>query len=484
MNLISNPMRFGTSTFNFHHRAFLVSREAWDTSEYTNVEGFDISGAAPANCERRIIFKIGDALYKFSGNNLVAYDYDGEYDDVIENGNTVSELITLTDIPAMVNKQIYPIIALFAPVSATAMPSIKIGLKVRSNTEKYTKTVTTGAYKVSGGKYGGTPRIISITKNETCTGNGTVNVKIALKNSDDTWTDFMDTADAIEYEATAFKYKYVFNVNEINGDDSAKLNKMVLKYTSGAAAVSGSNADLYSVVNNYETNLQTCYIVVKHQPLIDSQIKAYVNFMQLPKRRELITIGTSNGTFQTLTLGTSGADTGIDQASIQLYADGVPLLDYDYNMEVGTVTINVESGKTITASYDYGHDTENWLAMTKDIDSQPYLEDGTYMSRFSYTLPDNQTENKQISNIRLQMTHPSGTVTNQSLGKATGKTQMIVLPHSADKSSINLNADWSYDADSQILTFIAAKNTALTLSYSWDGEQVKILGYTVGWSAA
>ena len=61
---------------------------------------------------------------------------------------------------------------------------------------------------------------------------------------------------------------------------------------------------------------------------------------------------------------------------------------------------------------------------------------------------------------------------------------MIVLPHRAEESSINLNADWSYDVDSQILTFVGTKNEELTLSYSWVGEQNVLLGLVAGWSAA
>ncbi len=481
MKLISNPMRFGTSTFNFNHGAFLIAKEPFDARNQTAVEGFTISGAQPTDTDRRIIFKIDNKLYKFDGSNLVTYDGAGEFDDVISNGNTVSELTALTDIPAFVGKQIYPIIALFAHVNCTVMPSIKIALKVRKSTETYTLTKTSPEYALLTND--GTPRITALEKSDTCTGDASADVKIRIKNAD-TWSDFMKLEDAIEQDADSIQFQYTFNVTEIDGEDSAKINGVTYNFATGAAAVSGSNADLYSIVQNYESDLQTCYLVVKHDPLVDSTIKAYVNFMAAPQRRELITIGTSNGSFQTLPLGVNNVkDIGIDQHSIRLYADAVPLLDFDYNVETSEVTINVANGKVITASYDYGHGSETWLEMDKVIDSQPYFDD-TYMSRFHFTLPDSQTENKKISNVRLQLTRPTGKVTNQSLGKATGKVQMLSLPHRATQSTISLNAEWSYEPESQILSFVAAKNTALNLSYSWVGEQPVVHSFTCGWAGA
>lgn len=62
---------------------------------------------------------------------------------------------------------------------------------------------------------------------------------------------------------------------------------------------------------------------------------------------------------------------------------------------------------------------------------------------------------------------------------------MFVLDHPAVASSIQLpDADFSYDADSQILTVVAPKNTVLTLSYDWYGEQTVIRSFAAGWIAA
>ena len=153
-------------------------------------------------------------------------------------------------------------------------------------------------------------------------------------------------------------------------------------------------------------------------------------------------------------------DAQIDHSSIRIYVDGVQTSDFDYNTEVGELSINATSGKSILASYDYDCGLEDWRPMTKEFDQQPYLDD-TYMTRFSYVLPDDVEASR--ANVRIRLGRPSGKVTNLSLGKATGKTQQIVLPHVAIPDSISLNADFTYNFDNRILTFVAAKNTALKL---------------------
>ena len=311
-------------------------------------------------------------------------------------------------------------------------------------------------------------------------------VKRYLKSKD---VDFV--AYDIEQDATAREackkltgMDYAVPVTTLDGTDSAKISSILVQHTMGAAAVSGEVAELYSTIQNYETDLKTCYLVVKHKRLIDSHIEAYVNFKTEPLRRELIPLGTSTGTIQTLPLAVDGVkDTGIDQDSIQLFADGVPITGFGYNTGASTVTINnVGAGKAISASYDYGHAKEDWLEMIHQIDQQPYKEDGTYMTRFEYVLPDSETD-KKISNVRMSLVRPTGKVENSSLGVGTGAVQQFVLPHAAKQETIQLNGDWSYNPDSQIITVIAPNGQELIISYDWIGETPSVISWTAGWSA-
>ena len=490
--LVSNNIRFGTDDFYLIRQALLKSKIPFDTTNQTSVEGFTITGSEPANSSRRIIFKLDGGLFYFKNSSLTNYPYVGDSADIILYGNTVEELLQLSSIPEFVGKKIYPIIALQAPYDSPAFPTIKIGLKVRSNTAIYEKTFETPEYQLAADG-DSIPRIADIVEDVSTTGNGTVTIKVrfltvATDDSDssgESWTDYLPLSDANNVEAKSVQFKFDYKVTTTDGSDSAKVNSITIRHNMGAAIVSGDFADIYSVVQNYQTDLQTCRVVVKHKQLTDSKISAFINFMTPPSHRERIHIGIADGTVQQLPLGLNGVkDYGIDQNSLKVYVDGQPLTDFDYNVEVSEVTVNTNAGSVVTASYDYGHGKENWLEMTQLGDSQPYLKDDTYMTLFGYTLPDSETEGKCQSNIRLRLSRPTGRVSNEVLGIATGYMQQFVLPHAAKEETIELDCDWSYEPSSRILTLVAPKNVELVISYDYIGENITVDSFSAAWVAA
>ena len=324
----------------------------------------------------------------------------------------------------------------------------------------------------------GVPRIADIIADITATGNATCTVTVSIRNGNGDWSDYSSLADAKNCEGTAVKFKVVYRVTTLDGTDTVTLNSITIRHNMGATAVSG-------VVKNYDNDLQTCNVIVKHKRLIDSRIIAYVNFMTPTKHREFIPLGVSDGTRQQFILGVDGVkDTGVDQNTLRLFADGIPITNFGYNVEVSEVTVSVEAGKAITATYDYGHAKENWIEMPQVLDSQPY-DDGTYMSKFQYTLPDEDTVDKKLSNVRLRLYRPTGRVDRENLGSATGYMQQFVLPHAAKQDTIDLpDCQWSYDPDSQILTIVAQRGIDLVISYDYIGEQQVIYSWSAGWSVA
>lgn len=482
---ILTERRYDGTTEDFYSHALLTSKTPWDTTGQTNVDGFVITGNEPPDTLRRFMFKIDGNLYKFVGTTLTPHSGAGDCEDVLTNGNTAEELGALEEAPALIGKRIYPVIALYAAADAAAYPTVKIGLKVRSDTTVYSKTVDSAEIELPTEGSGVVPRIADITARTTVTGNGAATVTARFKDEEGDWSEFLPLTEAANRECVAVQLRLSYRVTTLDGTDSARVDSVTIRHNMGASLVSGNFAQLYTVVQNYEADLQTCYIVVRHKKLIDSQLNAYVNFTNPPKIRELIFLGEGTGALAQFALGVDGVkDTGIDQNTLRVFVDGDPLDDFGYNVEVSEVTVNAPEGSAITASYEYEHGSENWLPMTK-MDSQPYLDDAeTYMTRFNYTLPDDETADQQISNVRLELYRTAGTVTAESLGNATGLYQQIKLPHAAKQETIQLNASWSYDVDTQILSFVAAKDTALVLSYDWIGEQQEIYSWAVGWAAA
>jgi hypothetical protein len=215
--------------------------------------------------------------------------------------------------------------------------------------------------------------------------------------------------------------------------------------------------------------------------------------MKPTQSRELIFLGEGDGTLKQYALGVDGVkDTGIDQNTLHVFIDGDEISDFGYNVEVSEVTINAPVGAAVTATYDFGRDNENWLEMSRPMNPQPYMDDvdeftvepRTYMTRFSYTLPDDAAVDTSLSNVRISLYRASGSVTNESLGKASGLVQQIVLPHAARQDTIQLNADWSYNNDTRVLTYVAERDKDLLLSYDYLGEQQIIYSWAVGWAVA
>lgn len=491
-----NTMRFGTDVFTVspsdtpdtqsggdspsigYRQALLISGDALDTSAASAVNHFIVGGVGGQNTRRRLMFKIDNKVYRFIDGQLSEYTKTITAENVWEDGNTVSEITELNDIPALVGKRIYPIIALRGLDNT---PTITLALNI-SKTTGTTKTYTATSAQYSLPRPGNsTPKIISISADSTCTGSGSVSVSVRRKIASNTWTAYESLEAAANQPALDVQFKIVYSVVNV-GSDSAKLNSIVVNYIANAEAVAGTAAELFSVIPNFETDLRLCYLVVRHKNLIDSVIQAYANFFPTPKHRERIQIGKGIADYAVYTLGVNGVpDKQIDHSSIRIYVNGVQTSDFDYNTETSEIKLKTYTGRPITASYDYDCGLEEWHPMIKEFDQQPYL-DGTYMTRFSYVLPDDSPAT--LANIRISLIRPEGTVINQSLGKATGRPQQIVLPHVAKTDSISLNADFTYDFDNRILTFTAPKDTDLVLSYDWYGEKHKIYSWAAGWAAA
>ncbi|MBR1645201.1 MAG: hypothetical protein IJ774_05730 [Selenomonadaceae bacterium] len=475
-----NTMRFGTDEFVFDRQGLLTSKVALDTTGQTSVGAFTITGSEPNGTKRRFLFKVDNKIWKFVEGAPVEYTGGTDVDSVLANGNTAAEVTAVADNSAWVNKKIYPIIALYADVDATVMPTAKISLAAMSSSATFEYSVETAEYELKEASQA-TPRIVSVDVTSETTGSAMVYTTARVKNGD-TWSDYTSLAAISGKEAEAIQFKTRFTVTTLDGTDSGKLTKIVIRYTMGEAVVSGDNAEIFSVIQDYELPLGTCSVTIRHDRLTDSVIKAYVNLMKPSKSRVFLPIGVATGTADTFVLGENGVgDTNIDQNTLKVFGNGAPVANFSYNTETSELTVTADAGTAITASYTYDRDQEFWREMSKDVNQQPY-NDGTVLTRFSYSLPEEEQFGQTVSNIRLQLYRTQGTVTNAILGTANGMTQQFVLKHAAKADTIICNAAWSYNENSQILTCVAPKDTEITISYDWIGESHTVHSWAAGWS--
>ena len=463
----------------FVKKALLVSKSYLNCQNKSAVDSFIISGNEPAGTKRKFMFKFDDKVWKFtSGGTLVEYTGDLTVDNVLAKGNSAGFLNSLSGVASFVGKKIYPIIALSAPSTATDLPTVKIQLNTRTTNDTLTNEVETDSYDLTSEDT--PPMIDSIEDDTTCKGSGSVSIRVKLLGADNQWSDYMTLANAANREAFAVQFKFVYSVASV-GSDSARVNSITVNHTQGQTVVSGSDADLFSTVGEYEVPLQLCYVIVRHEPLADATIAAQVNFMRPPKHRDFIQITRGSGSAKTVTL----PDENIYGASIQLYAEGVPMGDFDFNSATSTVTFTAESEAVINASYDYDRDEEVWRDMTLET-TEPHEDGETYMSRFTYLLPDEDATDKTIANVRLKLKRLTGRA-DESLGSAKGKRQLFTLAHTPKAASIKFDSDdvdFTFDEATQILSLNAPKRTALNVSYKWVGESVVVKSFAAGFSVA
>ncbi|MBQ9364854.1 MAG: hypothetical protein IJT82_03670 [Schwartzia sp.] len=485
--LTTNTMRYGTDEFASRKQARLEAKSPWNTAGQTNIEGFEVASSIPADSNVRLIFKVDGAYHVFDSSHApVAYTGADDIDGILENGNTPDELADVTDISSWIGKEIYPVIVLDASPEATVMPKVKISLKVRNNQDKFEMSEESAEYSLVYDEETGTlPKIISCVAELGDEGQGSTTVQASIKGADGTWSEYMSLANIANITASAIKYKASYAVQTINGDDTAKVRSVTLRYASGETSVSGDTAaEIYTVTQSYAEGLGYCNVLVKHKKLKNAIMDAYVAFKSETSKREMIQIGMGTGERQTLTLGVDNvADTGINHASIKIYVNSRNYVGFSYNTETSEVTLTAEAGAAISASYEYGWEQETWNKMTLQ-NTEPYQGSSTMCaSRFAYTLPSD-AGTKTVSNVKLVISRPTGIVEDELLGIATGSKQAFVLPYAASKDTIQCTGSWSYDEDTQIITVVAARDTEIRISYTWTAENPAIYGMTVGWAIA
>lgn len=459
----------------------------------------------PANTRVRFVFKVREAGSNelkdkiFLNGNLVDFGHSITTENILDYGNDITTLrgLSATSLTnALSGARVLPVIALGAKSNATVMPVASIGIEYKkSSTELSSDEYETLEYQLTDGDE--LPTITGINANVGHDGNGAIDLKVSIQNAAGVWSNYMALERAVDQPARAVKFKYVLSVTTTDGTDAVRLKNLIVSYANAQSGMTSNGvANLFSNVVDYEIPLQRCYLIVRHDPLNDSEIQAFVNFMHKPKHREMILLGKGNGGEKEFFLGVSvnsslNADKGVDCSSLKLYSNGseIPSDNISVNSEVSTVYVTgTTNGVPIYASYDYDHDTEVWRRMKLESTEKFNPDIGACTSYYSYTLPDDEAEDKTISNVRLRFRRPTGIVTNQKLGTAVGnKVQTFVLDHIPKESTIEFSdstVSGKYDADSGVINVTGKKGRPIVISYEWKGEPVFVHSYSAGWSVA
>lgn len=463
--------------------SLITSKNAINLLNKTKVKGFTINGIQPANTNRKVAFKVDNKWNKLTTNGVLSPlpTQAITSDSVLAEGNTVSELTALTNVPSFVGKMVYPAFALYASNEATAMPTIGMTVKAEiDTTSTSTSTNYTYAYTDYSQEFELSKddnidvRLISVACKTTLKGNGTVNITARIKQND-TWSDYQ-SLDKIQLTlCSAVQLKYDYKVAVTDGTDSAKVDEVVIKYNNSGAITSHLETDIVTVTEKFTNDLAYAHAYIKQAPLVDAEMKVYCAIRKRPKRREMYQFANGTGALHTYTL----PDSGVNHDTLRIYVDNKKLMDFDYNTKTSEVTFTAEKGTVLSATYEYGWEKSEWYEM--NLVNTQINDSGTYTTEYDYIVPSHEGD-YTVTAIKYHLIRPEGKVTNAVIGVGTGRRQIIRLPHYAKPDTIVCNVIWSYDYDSKCITVIAPEGDNIVISYDWIAESPQVYGVMAGWA--
>ena len=432
-----------------------------DLTDATSVQKFEIAGTQPTGTDRKIIFEIEDELFRFVNGILDKYIWHGDIDDILTYGNSVGELLELENVNAFAGKKVFPIVALSAPSDADVFPKIKIAVKWQTYNDIYTAYKFTPIFQIPGEN----PLITSVRKLFTTTGNATEISEVRLKKITGEWTDWQHYLNAENQIATAIQFRTKFVLSTLDETDFASIDKISVNYISDAAKNASDFRTFFTNLQNYDADLKTCYLLVKHSPLDNVDITAAVSLTPISSRVENIQLGVTDGSAQVFYLNLNGKK--IAQDSLHVELDGVPTFDFDFNTGNSTLSLQADAGKIVTASCDC-FDVENFVLMEREIISAE-------KTRFTCRATEN---NLREGVVKFTVTKKSGSVDEFQIGTGDGSKQVFAL----DYKPLKFNCDVPFKLQGQILQTAAAIDDPINVSYNWKGTLPQIQSFVAGFA--
>ena len=472
----------------YDKKGLLIAKTPINLLDKTRVKGFTIEGIQPANTNRKVAFKVDNNWNKLSTDGALSPLPTQEItsDSVLAEGNTAEELTALTNVPSFVGKMVYPAFALYADSEATVMPTIgmTVNAEIDTTVDVYTKTDYSQEFVLHNSR---DVLVKSISVDSNTKGNGKITLKARYATFNETaitdegaeqtekWSEYVDLLSVINVKCHKLQIKADYQVSITDGSDSATLNDVVITYAKDVVAKADGSTDLVTLTEKFTNDLTYVHAYIKHAPLIDADLKAYVRLQKTPKKAEFKLIGYGTGARKTYKV----TDSGINQDSLMVYVNGKAVYDFDFNTETSEITLVADVDVPINATYEFGWELFNYVEMQKGVSQ--INDSGAYTTEYAYTIPAHDGE-LTVTAIKYELIRPEGKVADDVIGIGTGKRQIIQLPHFARKETIQCNGKWSYDYDSKRLTVIVPEGDNIVISYNWIAESPVVYGIMAGWA--
>lgn len=480
-----SPIRYCIDKLNTSSYGVIITKSGSeiDCSSADSITGFEISHSQPSGTFIYLLFKTSDNSNWFkltsSGerSNITASTPD--YEILSTKGNTVAELNVMKSIAAFKGKKILIAVGLGSSDKNNAVPKIKLGLKATKNSQTLTTTEYSPLYEI-----GDSGQIATINFSPSTTGDGSVKVYGQLTKSDGSISEWQAVSSLAGEKCRAIKLRADYSVKTI-GSDSAKLESTDVIYSTGQTLITGAGSgELISLTQDWYMNIRHCRMTIRHAPLVSSKLEAYVCFRERPKVTLKEQLGIGAGKTTTYQLKNPS---GLKYDTVKIYFDNERVYsDFEVNSEVGRVTCTAPSGVIITCDYESNWGLEDWQKMTQyrreSLDDYDETE-------FRYSRPDTETQ-KTVCAVKLVMTTTSGKITNESIGRGTGKAQTYKLNKRVKDGAITIYSNGTAMSksayylleDTQYVKVAAASGATLTATYTWISESPAVYQFAAVFS--
>lgn len=478
-----NTMRFLTDEFNpYIRQALLVSETPINLTAFNKIEQFTVQGNEPTGSKRRFMFKADNKVYKFSGQDLVEYTGDITADNVLSSGNTAAQLEAVRNNTALAGKNIYPIIALYTEVDNAPTARIVVNATASGETLDYQDEHKRENFhdeytNPAGGLVKG--KVLDFSWDIDITGDASAGFKVKLLPEEDgEWTGWLTLTEAKGQTAVSVLPKYYYHVDAVDGTNAVKIKYFYIHWSPDYdAKVFGDDAYIVSTVKNFGLNLSSCVLVVRYEPLDGGSVSADVCFQKKHKSVTDEVLGYIHA-------GTYTTAHKFLPSTLKVYVNGNVAEDFNIladNQHFYVAESRWASGPpwSVSCSYQYDADDEEWLPMTAD-EPEP-TDNGLYTSRFFLK---NTANAKQLAAIRIKLSR--GHDTKTATKTATGSEQRIKFAHYPDSITVaaaDNSESWDFDYDTNELVLTATAGVDVNISYTWHGQTPVITGWAAAFTA-
>ncbi len=480
-----NNIRYTIDKFSYFYFGTVASRVITDLdfSNVASVPSIELDFSKPGNSEIFLAFLIdsyydnaSDTQYNYSwfafnssGGLVFISDVEPDIVTLSNFGNTPESLLGISDFNILVGKKVGVAFGLKTDNIKTSVPKIKIGFKVTYNDKILTYTEYSQKYLFD------TPIVInyaSVDKTEFSGGN--VNVTAQVDKVDGSRSNYMSLQNLRGQKVTGIQFKADYSVPEI-GSAYSKVNQASIIYSPNSYVTSGLNSgEIITITQNWFRKIKQVRMNVKHTPLIDTRMTAYVAFRSEPVLIKSETLGIGDGTRKAFSLSHKE---GIFHDKVKIYYDGVQnFSDFEINTQAGVIYCTAPKGVLVSCDYEYGYDYETWqeLALTEQYGLDDYER-----TEFRLNIPDNT---KSVCALKVKLTMTDGKILNEHIGSGTGYLTTYKLSHKVKDGDITVlsngaalaNSNWALMDDTQYVKIAAEKNATLSASYDWISETPEI----------